>query len=189
MPPRPDHTTCLDTLASIGGKCCGTMAPMRIHARNDFAADPATTHAMLSDPVFLGEVCVASGDLEHRVDATPHLSAVERTMRTPSAVSGLLGESLTLLQALRWNAPDADGARTGRLELTVKGMPARAEVEVNLRPGGRGTLIDFDGEFTIKVPLVGKSLEAKAAPALTEGFSMQQRVGDRWLAARAGEPT
>lgn len=163
------------------------MARMRINARNDFAADPLTTHAMLSDPGFLAEVCVASGDLAHRVDAVPTLSAVERTIRSPSAVKNLLGESLTLLQELRWGEPASDGSRTGNLVLTVQGMPARAEVAVDLRPGGRGTVIDFDGEFTIKVPFVGKSLEAKAAPALTEGFSVQQQVGDRWLAARASE--
>ena len=162
------------------------MARMRINARNDFAADPASTHAMLSDPAFLAEVCVASGDLAHRVDAVPRLSAVERTMRAPSAVKSLLGESLTLLQELRWNDAGPDGSRTGNLVLTVKGMPARAEVAVDLHPGGRGTLIDFDGEFTISVPFVGKSLEGKAAPALTEGFTVQQRVGDRWLSARAG---
>lgn len=163
------------------------MARMRINARNDFAADPVTTHAMLSDPAFLGEVCVASGDLAHRVDAVPTLSAVERTIRTPSAVQKLLGDTLTLLQELRWGEAAYDGSRTGTLVLTVQGMPARAEVGVQLQPGGRGTVIDFDGEFTINVPFVGKSMEAKAAPALTEGFSVQQQVGDRWLAGRASE--
>lgn len=160
------------------------MARMQIQARNDFAADTLATHAMLTDPAFLAQVCVASGDLSYRVDGVPAHTAVERTLEAPSAVRGLLGDRLTLLQEIRWNAPDAAGARTGDLELTVRGMPARAQLAIDLRAGGRGTVVSFIGEFTIKVPLVGRSLEAKAAPALTAGFDVQQQVGDRWLAER-----
>ncbi len=163
------------------------MARMQIQARNDFAADASTTHAMLTDPAFLTRVCVASGDLAYRVDGVPQHTAVERRMESPSSVRGLLGDSLTLLQEIRWNPPRPDGARTGTLELTVKGMPAHADIAIDLRPGGRGTLVDFTGEFTIKVPLVGRSLEAKAVPALTAGFDVQQQVGDDWLAARNAE--
>ena len=72
-------------------------------------------HAMLTDADFLSAVCVESGDLSHRVAATPDHSAVERTMRTPSVVQRFLGDTLTLLQDIRWNAPAADGSRTGTL--------------------------------------------------------------------------
>ncbi|MFT4296746.1 MAG: DUF2505 domain-containing protein [Micropruina sp.] len=160
---------------------------MQIQARNDFAADTVTTHAMLTDPAFLTAVCVASGDLAYRVDGVPERTAVERRLESPSAVRGLLGDTLTLLQDIRWNPAGPDGGRTGRLELTVQGMPARAELAIDLRPGGRGTQVDFTGEFTIKVPLVGRSLEGKAVPALTAGFDVQQQVGDDWLAGRRGQ--
>ena len=56
-----------------------------------------------------------------------------------------------------------------------------------LRPGGRGTLVDFTGDFSIKVPFLGGKLEAQAAPALLEGFAVQQKVGDEWLATRNAE--
>ena len=58
------------------------MARMQIEAHNDFAADPAAVHAMLTDADFLSAVCVESGDLSHRVAATAEHSAVERTMPT-----------------------------------------------------------------------------------------------------------
>ncbi len=161
------------------------MARMQIQARNDFAADTLTTHAMLTDPAFLAQVCEASGDLDYRVGGVPEHTAVQRTLEAPSAVRSLLGDRLTLLQEIRWNAADATGARTGDLELTVQGMPARAQLTIDLRAGGRGTVVDFVGEFTIKVPLVGRSLEGKAAPALTAGFDVQQQVGDKWLAERS----
>ncbi len=163
------------------------MTRMQIQARNDFAADTFATHAMLTDPAFLAAVCEASGDLDYRVDGVPEHTAVERTLEAPSAVRSLLGDRLTLLQEIRWNAADATGARTGDLELTVHGMPARAQLAIDLRPGGRGTVVSFSGEFTIKVPLVGRSLEGKAAPALTAGFDVQQQVGDDWLAEKGGE--
>ncbi len=163
------------------------MASMQIQARNDFAADAFATHTMLTDPAFLTEVCVASGDVSHRVDAVPQHSAVERQMVTPSAVKKFLGETLTLLQDIRWHPPAANGARTGTLELNVKGMPAKAMVAIDLRPGGRGTLVDFAGDFTIKLPFVGSKLEGQAAPALLAGFTVQQQVGDSWLARTPGD--
>lgn len=157
------------------------MARMQIQARNDFAADAFATHAMLTDPDFLTEVCVASGDVWYRVDAVPQHSAVERRMLSPSAVKKFLGDTLTLLQDIRWSPPGADGARTGTLKLTVKGMPAVADVAIDLHPGGRGTVVDFTGDFTIKLPLFGAKMESQAAPSLLKGFSVQQQVGDRWL--------
>ena len=160
------------------------MARMQIEAHNDFAADPFTVHQMLTDPAFLSQVCVESGDVSYRVDAVSDHSAVERQMRTPSAVRSFLGETLTLLQDIRWRPASDDGARAGTLELTVKGMPATADVTIDLRPGSRGTLVDFVGEFTIKIPFLGNKLEGQAAPALLEGFGVQQRVGDVWLAQR-----
>ncbi len=162
------------------------MAGMQIEAHNDFAADPTTTHAMLTDPAFLSAVCVSSGDLSHRVDAVADHSAVERRLPAPSSVRKFLGETLTLVQDIHWHAPSANGARTGTLDLTVKGMPAKADVAIDLRPGGRGTVVDFTGEFAIRVPFVGSKLEAQAAPALLEGFAVQQRVGDEWLARASG---
>jgi len=174
---------CALTLASNRPGVCGRMARMQIEAHNDFAADPFATHAMLTDPAFLARVCVESGDVSHRVDAVADHSAVERQMHTPAAVRSFLGDTLTLLQDIRWRPAAADGGRTGTLALTVKGMPAKADVAIDLRPGGRGTLVDFVGQFTIKVPFVGGKLEGQAAPALLEGFGVQQRVGDEWLAA------
>ena len=162
------------------------MAPMQIQARNDFAADAFATHRMLTDPAFLTEVCVASGDVSYRVDAVPEHSAVERRMVTPSVVKKFLGDTLTLTQDVRWHVASANGARTGTLSLVVKGMPAKADVRIDLRPGGRGTIVDFTGDFTIKVPFVGSKLEGQAAPALLAGFGVQQQVGDKWLAESAG---
>lgn len=161
------------------------MATMQIEARNDFAADAVSTYTMLTDPTFLAAVCIASGDLRHKVDAGPQHSTVERVMSSPSAVRSLLGDTLTLVQDLRWNPSGADGSRTAALTLSVKGMPAKADLVVTLRPGGRGTVVDFKGEFRIRVPLLGAKLESQAAPALLAGFSTQQDVGDTWLAQAA----
>ena len=59
---------------------------------------------------------------------------------------------------------------------------AKARAGDRLRRGGRGTLVDFTGDFSIKVPFLGGKLEAQAAPALLESFAVQQKVGDEWLA-------
>ncbi len=126
------------------------MARMQIQARNDFAADArAAVHAIASPTPTFRRVpvpLVESGDLSHRVSATPDHSAVERTMRTPSVVQRFLGDTLTLLQDIRWNAPAADGSRTGTLDLTVKGMPAKADVTASRcgrRPARAARIVEW----------------------------------------------
>ena len=58
--------------------------------------------------------------------------------------------------------------------MTLKG-------QLRLAPGGRGTVIDLDGELKVAIPLLGKKLEQSSAPAVMAGFRTQQTVGDNWL--------
>lgn len=155
---------------------------MQINAVNDFAASPAEVHAMLTNETFLGEVCAAAGASDYRVAASSDLAAIERHLPAPSAVRRFVGDTLTTVEELRWQPPNADGGRLGTLTARVPGLPVTMSAAVALTAGGRGTLLTYTGDFSIAIPLLGRSLEAQAAPEMLRVLDIQQVVGDTWLA-------
>ena len=49
---------------------------------------------------------------------------------------------------------------------------------------GRVTEVDFKAEFRVNLPLIGRSLEAAAAPYVRRVIDTQQAVGNDYLAGR-----
>ncbi len=157
------------------------MALMEIHATNDFAAPVERVFSMLIDRVFLHAVCLATEPLEHDVSVTGLQTSTRRVMPTPSVVSRLAGPTLAIVDQITWDAAPVDGVRRGKALISVEGMPAQLDGTVTLTPGGRGSVLSYDGELTVRVPLLGPGLARQAAPALLEALEVQQRVGDEFL--------
>ena len=160
------------------------MDGMQLTAQQDFAAGPDEVAAMLTDVKFLEKVCVASEAIQHSVSVDGTHTTVSRTLKAPSAASKFTGETITIVEDLRWSAAAHDGSRTASLNLTVPGLPVEMIGTVRLAAGGRGTRVDYAGDFTVNIPFVGKKLEQSAAPAVLDGIILQQRIGDDWLAAK-----
>ena len=155
---------------------------MRIHASNDFAADVPTVFAMLTNRVFLRATCLASDPLDHSVDVEGLVTRTRRVMPTPSVVARLAGPTMAVIDQISWRPGDGSGSRTGDALVTVEGLPARLVGAVLLEAGGRGSLLDYSGELTVDVPLLGPTLAKQAAPLLLEALDIQQRVGNQFLA-------
>lgn len=161
------------------------MSGMEIHATNDFAAPMAEVFAMLTDRVFLRAVCLATSPLEHEVMVDGLRTATRRVMPSPSVVSRLTGPTITVVDQITWDANGTGSGRRGEALITVEGMPAGLVGVVSLVPGGRGSVLTYTGELTVRVPVLGPSLAKQAAPALLEALEVQQRVGDEYLLGRA----
>ena len=159
------------------------MDPMQIHASNDFAAEPEQVYAMLTDRVFLRANALASQPLEHAVSVEGSVTKTRRVMPTPSVAARLAGPRMAIVDEITW-APAQGDVRTGAALIEVEGLPAKLVGTVQLSPGGRGTLLTYDGDFSVNVPLLGPSLTRQAAPLLLEAIELQQKVGDQYLAAR-----
>jgi hypothetical protein len=158
------------------------MDGMEIHATNDFAASVPTVFAMLTDRVFLRAVCLATDPLEHEVWVDGLRTATRRVMPTPSVVSRLAGPKMAVVDEITWS-PDGNGdGRSGAAHITVEGMPAELVGTVTLLPGGRGSVLTYAGELTVRIPVLGPGLAKQAAPLLLEALEIQQRVGDEFLA-------
>lgn len=159
------------------------MDGMQLTAQQDFAAAPADVAAMLTDRAFLEKVCEASEALKHSVTVEGTHTTVSRTLKAPSAAAKFTGETITIVEDVRWSQAAANGSRTGALLLTVPGLPVEMKGTIALAPGGKGTRVDYAGDLNVNIPFVGKKLEQSAAPAVLEGITLQQRVGDDWLRA------
>ena len=161
------------------------MARMEIHATNDFAAPVETVFAMLTDRVFLRAVCLATDPIGHEVSVEGLRTSTRRVMPTPSVVKRFAGPSMTIIDDINWDAAQVAGVRRGQTLVSVEGMPADVVGTVTLAPGGRGSVLTYNGELTVRVPVLGPGLAKQAAPALLEALDVQQRVGDEWLASHA----
>lgn len=157
------------------------MGAMQIHATNDFAAGVPEVFAMLTDPVFLRAVCLASDPLDHDVVVDGLRTATRRVMPTPSVVSRLAGPTMAVVDEITWGATEVEGGRDGAAHVTVEGMPAELVGTVSLRPGGRGAVLVYAGKLSVRVPVLGPSLAKQAAPLMIEALAVQQRVGDEFL--------
>lgn len=160
---------------------------MEIHATNDFAAPVPEVFAMLTDRVFLRAVCLATSPLEHDVVVDGLRTATRRVMPTPSVVSRLAGPTMTVVDQITWETADGGAGRAGATLVTVEGMPVELIGAVTLLPGGRGSLLSYSGELSVRIPVIGPGLAKQAAPALLEALEVQQRVGDEYLAGRITE--
>jgi hypothetical protein len=161
------------------------MDGMQLTAQQDFAAGPDEVAAMLIDHAFLEKVCIASEAVKHSVSGEGPHTTVSRTLKAPSAASKFTGETITIVEDLRWSPAGPDGSRTASLNLTVPGLPVEMIGTVRLAAGGRGTRVDYSGDLSVNIPFVGKKLEQSAAPAVLDGITLQQRIGDDWLTHRA----
>lgn len=154
---------------------------MDIHARNDFAADPAQVYAMLTDRTFLTAVCLASTPESYQVSGEGSLTRTRRVLRSPSAVAKLTGPTLAIIDQIEWATPTGE-VYQGAARISVEGLPAGLVGTVTLAPEGRGTVLDYRGDLSVDVPLIGPGLAKQAAPLLLEALELQQRVGDEYLA-------
>ncbi len=155
---------------------------MDISTDLDFAADPATVHAMMLDRGYQEQVCVASGATPWSVEITPPRTWTSRTLKAPDSAARFTGPELTILEETTWGDAGSDGSRDADLVLTVDRQPVSLRGRLRLAPGGRGTTVRLTGELKVNVPLLGRKLEQSAAPAVLAGFRTQQQAGDAWLA-------
>jgi hypothetical protein len=156
---------------------------MDISTGLDFAASPADVYAMMIDQGYLEEVCVASESISYDVSVSGSTTRSSRTLPSPESAARFTGPQLTVVEEVAWSEPAPDGSRTGTMTMTITGQPVNLKGTLRLRPGGRGTTVDLNGELKVAIPLLGRKLEQSSAPAVLAGFRTQQRVGDRWLSA------
>jgi len=153
---------------------------MHINTQHHFDASPAAVRAMLMDPKFWQSLAV--GHVNH-CDAAQTADGVQVDLgvQAPAEAKRLTGETLNATLEAAWK-PTGDNAWSGPVAIAVKGLPASFSGTSTITPDGEGTSVAYEGDLTIRLPLIGPSLEAKAAPYLLGVLDAQQAAGTLWLA-------
>ena len=152
---------------------------MRLSIRNDFALGVPEAFEMLTDPAFIEAVAHAAQPQSYEVQVAGRRVRVRRTFPTTPPLELLAGPVVTLTEETVWDEPDGP-ERTAHTRVGADGLPAAYRATVRLYPGGRGALLDYDGDIAVHVPFLGPKLEEQAAPLLRKAIEVQQVVADDW---------
>ncbi len=155
---------------------------MDITSHAEFPADPDRVFAMLTDQKYLEDVAVASHALSHECSVEGTTTRSKRELRAPEQAQKFTGPSLTIIEEIAWGEPAADRSRTGEVTLTAPGQPLVMKGTATLAPEGTGSVVSIKADLKINIPLLGRKLEASAAPMVLEGLKIQESVGKDWLA-------
>lgn len=162
---------------------------MRVEDEIRYPAEPRAVAAMLADPEFVDQKMAAthalSSDVEVVGDAGGEFTVTSRrTMPTqglPDVARTFVGDTLDIRQVEAWEAPAADGSRTGSIVVEVVGAPLRLTGTLRLTPVDGETLQVLSGDLKASVPLLGGKLEKAAEPAFLAAVRKEHEVGTAWL--------
>jgi len=153
---------------------------MRIDVHHHYDAAPGAVHAMLTDPAFWQSVLRGSDQVANcQVDAVDQGVHLSVDVKAPSQVSKFTGPVLAMTLRATW-APD-DAGWGGPVNIEVQKVPGGFTGTSTITPDGPGTAVTYTGDFTVRIPFVGKALEQKAGPYLTAVLDDQQAQGVAWL--------
>jgi hypothetical protein len=163
---------------------------MHFSLEHHFPAAPERVAALMVDPDFEAHVDLpdlsAPTVLAHDVDAIPNVLRLRYDYvgsLDPIARRLLAGRNLTLVQEVRIDP--ATGA--GKLTLEAEADPGRlhgnAAITITANRGDASTR-RLEGEFTVKVPLMGSAVEHKLLPGILSRLDVEAAA----LAERLGQP-
>ena len=135
---------------------------------------------MLADPAFW-QYALSGQAPDVDATATDDGVALKLGVRAPSQVRAITGETLKFTLQATWQQSN-DGSWSGPIMIDAGKLPGSFSGETTIAPDGAGTKVTYGGDFTIKVPLLGKTIEQKAVPYMTSVLSSQQAKGITWLA-------
>lgn len=159
---------------------------MQLTASHAFTGTPDQVVAMTTDAAFCElagrELGATSTQVTPTGDAQRPGASVRAQVATDPAFASFAGKTLDITQAVVWDVREPDGARNGRVTITVAGLPVTVDAAARLTPTASGSRVDYTGTFTVKVPFLGATIERQAEPFIRQTLDAQQTVGNRWLA-------
>ncbi|MDR6862193.1 DUF2505 domain-containing protein [Phycicoccus sp. 3266] len=162
---------------------------MKIARTLEYAATPEEVFAVLADVAFQEAKCAATGAISYtasvKAEGDATVITTERELPAdglPDFARSMVGNTLKVVETQTWEAPGADGARTGTVAMTVPGAPITLKGRLALEPGGPGTVEHLDGDLKASIPLVGGKIEKAASPAIEDAITIEGMTAHEWLA-------
>lgn len=160
------------------------MGAMRFRHELTYDATPAEVFAMLGDQAFRERVCAAQEVVSADITITRTgdgfrlvTTQVQKTAGLPAIARKFAGDTTEAVVEEAWTGP----ARAA-LKITAPGKPTSATGTITLTSAGTRTTELVEVDITVKVPLIGRRLEALMADNIKSGLLVEQTVGTAWLA-------
>ena len=157
------------------------LCPMKLDYTQAYPAEPARVVALLRNREFVEDVARHAGAQEHSVDVRDDGTTLAMKMPVPEKLTKFIGQTIQLNQVFRFTEPGADGVAHGTVEVDVPGMPVYVDARGVLSPDGGKTVGRYTGELKVKIPLVGKKVEAQVEPFIRQAFDGLERRAADWL--------
>ena len=155
-----------------------------------YPADPQRVAAMLSDPAYQQGRIDRFGLEDAGVDVAARGQGFVSTISgsvppslLPAAAKRFVRSTLSFTLAEAWGEPADDGARTGDVDITVKGAPVKAGATTAMSPAGEdATEVTFEVDLSVSVPLVGHKIEEKAMSMTDRAIADEEARATAWPA-------
>jgi hypothetical protein len=161
---------------------------MHFTTEHRFPAPPERVAALMVDPDFETHVDLPDLStptvLEHDVKAAEHVLRLryEYVGQLDGVARRLLGNrQLALIQAVRLDPRTGNGRLTLEAEADSDRVHGAAAITLTT-DGPRGSVRRLDGDFTVKVPLMGGSVERRLLPGILSRLDVEAAA----LVARLG---
>lgn len=155
---------------------------MDLNYTHTYAAEPERVVGLLRLKEFIEDVALHAGATEHSVDITDDASTLTMSLPVPSSIAKFVGPSMRLKQVFKFERPRPDGSIHGTVDVDVPGMPVDVNANAAMVPQGDGsTQGRYTGDLRVKIPLVGKKVEAQVEPYIREAFAGLERRAAHWL--------
>ncbi|GAP56383.1 DUF2505 domain-containing protein [Arthrobacter sp. 92] len=103
------------------------------------------------------------------------------TTRLPEIARKFVGDSLTVTQLEKWDAPAADGSRQSNISMKIAGAPLDVSAVQRLVAEGGSTRIELEGNVTSSVPFLGGKIAEAAEPMVGKALNIQSQQAQAWL--------
>lgn len=152
---------------------------LSFHHEYDGSVDEVVT--LFRTPDFISDVAQHAGAQSHDVSVTDGVTNLRMTLATPANVAKFVGSTADITMVFRWSEAEPSGTRRGTVDVAVKGLPVSVDAGVALSPTASGSAADYQGDLTVRIPLVGGKVEKLVAPFITEAFAGIERRAKVWL--------
>jgi len=151
----------------------------------EYDAPLARVVAMLADPGYRDEVCIAQGGTPSEITLdgagagmTVVVDQVQPAEGIPAFAKKFVGDEINIVQAEDWTSPEK-----GNIHVTIPGKPGEMTGTALLTEDPDGTTETVNLTVKVHIPLVGAKIEGLIADLLLKALRAEHEVGVRYLAA------
>ena len=155
---------------------------MQLNYKHEFNGSPDQVAALFRNEAFIDDVAEHANAIEHTVTIADDATHLDLTLPAPESISKFFGKGIRIKQSFAWGDPDDAGVRKGNFTVDIAGAPVTVEADAALSPTGPSSSeAVYVGELTVKIPLVGKKVEAQVEPMIARAFAGIERRAQDWL--------